>query len=150
MLAFPQCLPLILLPHPNHFSKALHSYKGLLFASLCIKMPFFSQILDVPDGHRAPVPLQRGAGDALLPRLEYSSSSCSSLSLSPSPSAALGRSPHTLARAAVEEPSPGALEKPVREAKGKGIIFGGVAISLFWEQSLCCSCFEASVVPNCL
>lgn len=77
------------------------------------------RILDVPDGHRAPVPLQRGAGDALLPRLEYSSSSCSSLSLSPSPSAALGRSPHTLARAAVEEPSPGALEKPVREAKGK-------------------------------
>ncbi|XP_066484865.1 solute carrier family 35 member B1 isoform X2 [Tiliqua scincoides] len=78
-----------------------------------------SKILDVPDGHRAPAPLQRGTGDSLLPRLEHSSSSCSSLSLSPSPSAALGRSPHTLARAAMEELSPGVLEKPMLEAKGK-------------------------------
>ncbi|XP_066484866.1 solute carrier family 35 member B1 isoform X3 [Tiliqua scincoides] len=77
------------------------------------------RILDVPDGHRAPAPLQRGTGDSLLPRLEHSSSSCSSLSLSPSPSAALGRSPHTLARAAMEELSPGVLEKPMLEAKGK-------------------------------
>ncbi|XP_053122485.1 protein FAM117A isoform X2 [Hemicordylus capensis] len=77
------------------------------------------RILDVPDGHRAPAPLQRGIGDSLLPRLEHSGSSCSSLSPSPSPSAALGRSPHTPARASVEELSPGALEKPVLEAKGK-------------------------------
>ncbi|XP_053122486.1 protein FAM117A isoform X3 [Hemicordylus capensis] len=77
------------------------------------------KILDVPDGHRAPAPLQRGIGDSLLPRLEHSGSSCSSLSPSPSPSAALGRSPHTPARASVEELSPGALEKPVLEAKGK-------------------------------
>ncbi|KAJ6658186.1 hypothetical protein lerEdw1_001453 [Lerista edwardsae] len=79
------------------------------------------RILDVPDGHRAPAPLQRGTGDSLLPRPEHSSSSCSSLSLSPSPSAAFGRSPHALARAAVEELSPGVLEKPVSEAKGKAL-----------------------------
>ncbi|XP_061445646.1 protein FAM117A [Rhineura floridana] len=77
------------------------------------------RILDVPDGHRAPAPLQRSTGDSLLLRLDHSSSSCSSLSLSPSPSAALGRSPHTPAQAAAEELPPGVLEKPALEAKGK-------------------------------
>ncbi|NWX21323.1 F117A protein, partial [Aegotheles bennettii] len=61
------------------------------------------RILDVPDGHRAPVPAQRGSGDASL-TLEPSSS-CSSLSLSPSPSVPFHLSPHTLVRLAVEEPS---------------------------------------------
>ncbi|XP_063156922.1 protein FAM117A isoform X3 [Candoia aspera] len=78
-----------------------------------------AKILDVPDGHRAPAPLQRGTGDSLLPRLENSSSSCSSLSLSPSPSAAFGQSPHTPARITTDEVLPGALDKPVLEAKGR-------------------------------
>ncbi|XP_067168065.1 protein FAM117A isoform X4 [Apteryx mantelli] len=60
------------------------------------------RILDVPDGHRAPAPAQRGSGDALL-TLEPSSSSCSSLSLSPSPSVPLHLSPHTPVRLAAEE-----------------------------------------------
>ncbi|XP_054848225.1 protein FAM117A [Eublepharis macularius] len=77
------------------------------------------RILDVPDGHRAPAPLQKGTGDCLLPQLEHSSSSCSSLSLSPSPSTAPGWSPHTLARAATEDLSSGALEAPILETKGK-------------------------------
>ncbi|XP_060111999.1 protein FAM117A [Heteronotia binoei] len=77
------------------------------------------RILDVPDGRRAPAPLQRAPGDSLLPQLEHSSSSCSSLSLSPSPSAAPGRSPHTPARIATEDPSTGALETPTLETKGK-------------------------------
>ncbi|KAH0626754.1 hypothetical protein JD844_001921 [Phrynosoma platyrhinos] len=75
------------------------------------------RILDVPDGHRAPVPV--GTRDSLLPPVEHSSSSCSSLSLSPSPSAVHGRSPHTPARAAAEEHSPCLLEKPLLEAKAK-------------------------------
>ncbi|XP_042327853.1 protein FAM117A isoform X2 [Sceloporus undulatus] len=75
------------------------------------------RILDVPDGHRAPVPV--GTRDFLLPPVEHSSSSCSSLSLSPSPSAAHGQSPHTPARAATEEHSPCVLEKPLLEAKAK-------------------------------
>ncbi|XP_064380676.1 protein FAM117A isoform X3 [Dromaius novaehollandiae] len=60
------------------------------------------RILDVPDGHRAPAPAQRGSGDASL-TLEPSSSSCSSLSLSPSPSVPLRLSPHTPVRLAAEE-----------------------------------------------
>ncbi|KAM9657651.1 protein FAM117A isoform 3-T3 [Morphnus guianensis] len=62
------------------------------------------RILDVPDGHRAPAPAQRGSGDASL-TLEPSSGSCSSLSLSPSPSVPLRLSPHTPVRLAAEEPS---------------------------------------------
>ncbi|XP_007422570.1 protein FAM117A isoform X2 [Python bivittatus] len=77
------------------------------------------RILDVPDGHRAPAPLQRGPGDSLLPQLENSGSSCSSLSLSPSPSAALGQSPYIPARITTDEALPGALDKPVLEAKGR-------------------------------
>ncbi|XP_062451842.1 protein FAM117A isoform X4 [Rhea pennata] len=61
------------------------------------------RILDVPDGHRAPAPAQRGSGDTSL-TLEPSSSSCSSLSLSPSPSSVpLRLSPHTPVRLAAEE-----------------------------------------------
>ncbi|KAM6233913.1 protein FAM117A isoform 3-T3 [Spheniscus humboldti] len=62
------------------------------------------RILDVPDGHRAPAPAQRGSGAASL-TLEPSSGSCSSLSLSPSPSVPLRLSPHTPVRLAAEEPS---------------------------------------------
>ncbi|NXG56401.1 F117A protein, partial [Hemiprocne comata] len=60
------------------------------------------RILDVPDGHRAPAPAQRGSEDVSLP-LEPRSSS-SSLSLSPSPSVPLHLSPHTPGRLAAEEP----------------------------------------------
>ncbi|NXW36532.1 F117A protein, partial [Phaetusa simplex] len=67
------------------------------------------RILDVPDGHRAPAPAQRGSGDASL-TLEPSSGSCSSLSLSPSPSVPLRLSPHTPVRLAAEEPSSAADE----------------------------------------
>ncbi|KAM6042367.1 protein FAM117A isoform 2-T2 [Chlamydotis macqueenii] len=67
------------------------------------------RILDVPDGHRAPAPAQRGSGDASL-ALEPSSGSCSSLSLSPSPSVPLRPSPHTPVRLAAEEPSSAADE----------------------------------------
>ncbi|XP_044300388.1 protein FAM117A isoform X2 [Varanus komodoensis] len=78
------------------------------------------RILDIPDGHRAPAPLQKGPQDALLLQLEHSSSSsCSSLSLSPSPSAALGPSPYTSARATTEEFCPSMVEKPGLEVKGK-------------------------------
>ncbi|KFZ53909.1 Protein FAM117A, partial [Antrostomus carolinensis] len=62
------------------------------------------RILDVPDGHRAPAPAQRSSGDVSL-TLEPSSGSCSSLSLSPSPSVPLHLSPHTPVRLAAEEPS---------------------------------------------
>ncbi|KAJ7313697.1 hypothetical protein JRQ81_005318 [Phrynocephalus forsythii] len=72
------------------------------------------RILDVPDGHRAPAPVQ---GDSLLPQLEHNSSSCSSLS--PSPSAPPMQSPQIPARAAMEELSPSALERPVQDANGK-------------------------------
>ncbi|XP_044300389.1 protein FAM117A isoform X3 [Varanus komodoensis] len=79
-----------------------------------------AKILDIPDGHRAPAPLQKGPQDALLLQLEHSSSSsCSSLSLSPSPSAALGPSPYTSARATTEEFCPSMVEKPGLEVKGK-------------------------------
>uniref|UniRef100_A0A8D0E9N5 Family with sequence similarity 117 member A n=1 Tax=Salvator merianae TaxID=96440 RepID=A0A8D0E9N5_SALMN len=77
------------------------------------------RILDVPDGHRAPAPLQRCTGDSLLPQLDHSSSSCSSLSLSPSPSGVLGRSPHTPVRVAAAEFSPSGFEKAVLDTKGK-------------------------------
>uniref|UniRef100_A0A8B9C6L3 Family with sequence similarity 117 member A n=1 Tax=Anser brachyrhynchus TaxID=132585 RepID=A0A8B9C6L3_9AVES len=60
------------------------------------------RILDVPDGHRAPAPARRGSGDTAL-TLEPSSGSCSSLSLSPSPSVPLRLSPHTPGRLAAEE-----------------------------------------------
>ncbi|XP_062993781.1 protein FAM117A isoform X1 [Elgaria multicarinata webbii] len=76
------------------------------------------RILDIPDGHRAPPPLQRGPRESLLLQLEHSSCS-SSLSLSPSPSAAVGRSLQTPARAVTEELTPGVLENPGLEAKGK-------------------------------
>ncbi|XP_071584448.1 protein FAM117A isoform X2 [Heliangelus exortis] len=59
------------------------------------------RILDVPDGHRAPAPAQRGSEDVSL-TLE-ASSSCSSLSLSPSPSVPLHLSPHPPVREAAEE-----------------------------------------------
>ncbi|KAM8795189.1 protein FAM117A [Eudromia elegans] len=64
------------------------------------------RILDVPDGHRAPAPAQRGSGDAALALEPSSGSSCSSLSLSPSPSVPLRLSPHTPVRLAAEELSP--------------------------------------------
>ncbi|XP_074915716.1 protein FAM117A isoform X5 [Chelonoidis abingdonii] len=76
------------------------------------------RILDVPDGHRAPAPPQRGSEDLLLLTLEPSSSSCSSLSLSPSPSVPLRSSPHTPARAATEELS-SVLEEPLPDPKEK-------------------------------
>ncbi|XP_075299861.1 protein FAM117A isoform X3 [Opisthocomus hoazin] len=75
------------------------------------------RILDVPDGHRAPAPAQRGSGDAAL-ALEPSSGSCSSLSLSPSPSVPLRLSPHTPVRLAAEEPS-SAADKAQPEPKEK-------------------------------
>ncbi|XP_053944204.1 protein FAM117A isoform X2 [Cuculus canorus] len=62
------------------------------------------RILDVPDGHRAPAPAQRVSSDASL-ALEPNSGSCSSRSLSPSPSVPLCHSPHTPVRPAVGEPS---------------------------------------------
>ncbi|NXP02955.1 F117A protein, partial [Thinocorus orbignyianus] len=78
------------------------------------------RILDVPDGHRAPAPAQRGSGDASL-TLEPSSGSCSSLSLSPSPSVSLHLSPHTLVRLAAEEPSSAADEaQPDLKEKEEG------------------------------
>nr|XP_025039049.1 protein FAM117A isoform X2 [Pelodiscus sinensis] len=76
------------------------------------------RILDVPDGHRAPAPPQGGSEDLSLLTLEPGSSSCSSLSLSPSPSVPLRSSPHTPARAAAEE-LPSALEEPVPHPKEK-------------------------------
>ncbi|XP_074972982.1 protein FAM117A isoform X3 [Phalacrocorax aristotelis] len=78
------------------------------------------RILDVPDGHRAPAPAQRGSGDASL-TLEPSSGSCSSLSLSPSPSVPLRLSPHSPARLAAEEPSSAADEvQPDLKEKEEG------------------------------
>ncbi|KAM6042368.1 protein FAM117A isoform 3-T3 [Chlamydotis macqueenii] len=78
------------------------------------------RILDVPDGHRAPAPAQRGSGDASL-ALEPSSGSCSSLSLSPSPSVPLRPSPHTPVRLAAEEPSSAADEvQPDPKEKEEG------------------------------
>ncbi|XP_074835468.1 protein FAM117A isoform X4 [Carettochelys insculpta] len=75
------------------------------------------RILDVPDGHRAPAPSQRGSEELSLLRLEPSSSSCSSLSLSPSPSVP-PRSPPAPARAATEELS-SALEELLPDPKEK-------------------------------
>ncbi|XP_062490750.1 protein FAM117A isoform X10 [Pezoporus occidentalis] len=60
------------------------------------------RILDVPDGHRAPAPAQRGSGAASLV-LEPGSGSWSSLS--PSPSVPLHLSPHPPGRLTMEEPS---------------------------------------------
>ncbi|XP_061199161.1 protein FAM117A isoform X5 [Neopsephotus bourkii] len=60
------------------------------------------RILDVPDGHRAPAPAQRGSGAASLV-LEPGSGSWSSLS--PSPSVPLPLSPHPPGRLTMEEPS---------------------------------------------
>ncbi|XP_074705444.1 protein FAM117A isoform X7 [Strix aluco] len=78
------------------------------------------RILDVPDGHRAPAPAQRGSGDTSL-TLEPSSGSCSSLSLSPSPSVPLHLSPHTPGRLAAEEPSSAADEgQPDPKEKEEG------------------------------
>ncbi|XP_039189128.1 protein FAM117A isoform X3 [Crotalus tigris] len=76
------------------------------------------RILDVPDGHRAPLPFQRNTDDSLLPHLE-NSSLCSSLSLSPSPSAALRQSPHSPAQIITDEALPRALDKLVLEDKGR-------------------------------
>ncbi|KAM6238748.1 protein FAM117A isoform 2-T2 [Porphyrio hochstetteri] len=76
------------------------------------------RILDVPDGHRAPAPAQRGSGDASLP-LEPSSSSCSSLS--PSPSVPLRLSPHSPVTPAAPEPCSGAEEvHPDLKEKAEG------------------------------
>ncbi|XP_074748452.1 protein FAM117A isoform X4 [Strix uralensis] len=78
------------------------------------------RILDVPDGHRAPAPAQRGSGDTSI-TLEPSSGSCSSLSLSPSPSVPLHLSPHTPGRLAAEEPSSAADEgQPDPKEKEEG------------------------------
>uniref|UniRef100_A0A8C6XIH6 Family with sequence similarity 117 member A n=1 Tax=Naja naja TaxID=35670 RepID=A0A8C6XIH6_NAJNA len=78
------------------------------------------RILDVPDGHRAPLPFQRNTEDSLLPRLENNSSPCSSLSLSPSPSNALRQSPHSPARMITDEDLSGVLAKLVLENKENG------------------------------
>ncbi|XP_047907760.2 protein FAM117A isoform X3 [Anser cygnoides] len=77
------------------------------------------RILDVPDGHRAPAPARRGSGDAAL-TLEPSSGSCSSLSLSPSPSVPLRLSPHTPGRLAVEELSAADEVQPDPKEKEEG------------------------------
>ncbi|XP_056218692.1 protein FAM117A isoform X4 [Falco biarmicus] len=78
------------------------------------------RILDVPDGHRAPAPAQRGSRDASL-TLEPGSDSCSSLSLSPSPSVPLRLSPHTPVRLAVGELSSAADEvQPDPKEKEEG------------------------------
>ncbi|XP_055553822.1 protein FAM117A isoform X4 [Falco cherrug] len=78
------------------------------------------RILDVPDGHRAPAPAQRGSQDASL-TLEPGSDSCSSLSLSPSPSVPLRLSPHTPVRLAVGELSSAADEvQPDPKEKEEG------------------------------
>uniref|UniRef100_A0A8C7DZJ9 Family with sequence similarity 117 member A n=1 Tax=Naja naja TaxID=35670 RepID=A0A8C7DZJ9_NAJNA len=79
-----------------------------------------TKILDVPDGHRAPLPFQRNTEDSLLPRLENNSSPCSSLSLSPSPSNALRQSPHSPARMITDEDLSGVLAKLVLENKENG------------------------------
>ncbi|NXP53704.1 F117A protein, partial [Heliornis fulica] len=72
------------------------------------------RILDVPDGHRAPAPAQRGSGDASLP---LEPSSCSSLS--PSPSVPLRLSPHPLVKLAAEEPC-SVAEEVQADPKEKG------------------------------
>ncbi|XP_035203787.1 protein FAM117A isoform X3 [Oxyura jamaicensis] len=77
------------------------------------------RILDVPDGHRAPAPAQRGSGDAAL-TLEPSSGSCSSLSLSPSPSVPLRPSPRTPGRLAAEELSAADEAQPDPKEKEEG------------------------------
>ncbi|XP_026525480.1 protein FAM117A isoform X2 [Notechis scutatus] len=78
------------------------------------------RILDVPDGHRAPLPFQRNTEDSLMPRLPNNSSPCSSLSLSPSPSDALRQSPHSPARMISDEDLPEVLAKLVLENKENG------------------------------
>ncbi|NWI67532.1 F117A protein, partial [Todus mexicanus] len=73
------------------------------------------RILEVPDGHRAPAPAQRGPGDAAL---TLEPGSCSSLSLSPSPSVPLRLSPHTPVRLAAGDP-PSAGDEVQPEPKEK-------------------------------
>ncbi|XP_009585177.1 PREDICTED: LOW QUALITY PROTEIN: protein FAM117A, partial [Fulmarus glacialis] len=76
------------------------------------------RILDVPDGHRAPAPAQRGSGDASL-TLEPRSGR--GFFLSPSPSVPLHLSPHTPVRLAAEEPSSAADEvQPDPKEKEEG------------------------------
>ncbi|NXJ98515.1 F117A protein, partial [Corythaixoides concolor] len=75
------------------------------------------RILDVPDGHRAPAPAQRGSGDASL-TLEPGSGRCSSLS--PSPSVPLHLSPHTPVRLAEEPPSAADEAQPDPKEKEEG------------------------------
>uniref|UniRef100_A0A8V5H3E9 Uncharacterized protein n=1 Tax=Melopsittacus undulatus TaxID=13146 RepID=A0A8V5H3E9_MELUD len=77
------------------------------------------RILDVPDGHRAPAPAQRGSGAASLV-LEPGGGSWSSLS--PSPSVPLHLSPHPLGRLPTEEPSCAVDElQPEPKEKGKNL-----------------------------
>ncbi|NXG79701.1 F117A protein, partial [Baryphthengus martii] len=73
------------------------------------------RILDVPDGHRAPAPAQRGSGDASL---ALEPGSCGSFALSPSPSVPLRLSPPAPARLAAEDPS-SAGDEPKAEPKEK-------------------------------
>ncbi|XP_070582585.1 protein FAM117A isoform X2 [Erythrolamprus reginae] len=76
------------------------------------------RVLEVPDGHRAPIPFQRNTEDYLLPRPENNSSPCSSLSLSPSPSDALQQSSPSPTQMITDEDLPGFLAKLNLENKG--------------------------------
>ncbi|XP_013930633.1 PREDICTED: protein FAM117A isoform X2 [Thamnophis sirtalis] len=77
------------------------------------------RVLEVPDGHRAPLPFQRNTEDSWLPRLENNSSPCSSLSLSPSPSDGLQQSSPSPTRMITDEDLPRFLAKLVLENKGR-------------------------------
>ncbi|XP_070582586.1 protein FAM117A isoform X3 [Erythrolamprus reginae] len=77
-----------------------------------------TKVLEVPDGHRAPIPFQRNTEDYLLPRPENNSSPCSSLSLSPSPSDALQQSSPSPTQMITDEDLPGFLAKLNLENKG--------------------------------
>ncbi|XP_058038027.1 protein FAM117A isoform X5 [Ahaetulla prasina] len=79
----------------------------------------FVRILEVPDGHRAPLPFQRNTEDSLLPRLENNCNPWSSLSLSPSPSDDLRQTSHSPTRMITDEDLPGFLAKLVSENKGR-------------------------------
>ncbi|XP_013930640.1 PREDICTED: protein FAM117A isoform X3 [Thamnophis sirtalis] len=78
-----------------------------------------TKVLEVPDGHRAPLPFQRNTEDSWLPRLENNSSPCSSLSLSPSPSDGLQQSSPSPTRMITDEDLPRFLAKLVLENKGR-------------------------------
>ncbi|XP_058038028.1 protein FAM117A isoform X6 [Ahaetulla prasina] len=78
-----------------------------------------TKILEVPDGHRAPLPFQRNTEDSLLPRLENNCNPWSSLSLSPSPSDDLRQTSHSPTRMITDEDLPGFLAKLVSENKGR-------------------------------